>query len=157
MPSSSCYFTQCLCKEQQGKKILILFCSCFRWSSVRYGLHLGSIPLSIYSMFSFHIFFNTHLGYPLNFLFSFHHYVTGAYLCLAEVKWVKTGVPRVKPLLGVKGFVSWVKWGPSTLQVGAVFSATSVGIQLRTYPNLHRSQGGLEICYLIIFNALLSF
>ena len=28
-----------------------------------------------------------------------------AYLCLAEVKWVKTGVPGVKPLLGVKGWI----------------------------------------------------
>ena len=53
-------------------------------------------------------FFNNHTGYPLNFIFAFHGYIKGAYLCLAEVKWVKTGVPGVKPLLGVKG------WGPST-------------------------------------------
>ena len=52
------------------------------------------------------VFFNTHLGYPLNFIFAFHGHIKGAYLCLAEVKWVKTGVPGVKPLLGVKG------WGP---------------------------------------------
>ena len=38
-------------------------------------------------------FLNTHLGYLLNFIFAFHFDVKGAYLCLAEVKWVKTGVP----------------------------------------------------------------
>ena len=38
----------------------------------------------------------------------------GAYLRLAEVKWVKTGAPGVKPLLGVKGGFPRVKWGPST-------------------------------------------
>ena len=48
-------------------------------------------------------FFYTHLGYPLNFIFAFHGHVKGAYLCLAEVKWVKTGVPGVKPLLGLVG------------------------------------------------------
>ena len=46
------------------------------------------------------IFLNTHLGYPLNFIFAFHGHVKGAYLCLAEVKWVKTGAPGVKPMLG---------------------------------------------------------
>ena len=51
------------------------------------------------------IFFYTHLGYPLNFIFVFHSYVMGAYLRLAEVKWAKTGVPGVKPLLVVKGWV----------------------------------------------------
>ena len=40
----------------------------------------------------------------MNFIFAFHGNVKGAYLCLAEVKWVKTGVPEVKPLLGVKGW-----------------------------------------------------
>ena len=30
----------------------------------------------------------------------------GAYLCLAEVKWVKTGV---KPLLGVRGWIFFIK------------------------------------------------
>ena len=47
-------------------------------------------------------FFNTHFGYPWNFIFAIHHYVTGAYLWLEEVKCVKTGVPEVKPLLGGK-------------------------------------------------------
>ena len=47
----------------------------------------------------------THLGYPLNFIFAFHGQVKGAYLCLAEVNWVKTGVPGVKPLLRAKGWV----------------------------------------------------
>ena len=50
-------------------------------------------------------FFYVHLGYSLNFIFVFHSHVMGAYLRLAEVKWVKTGVPGVKPLLEVKGWV----------------------------------------------------
>ena len=36
----------------------------------------------------------------------------GAYLHLAEVKWVMTGAPGVKPLLGLKGWVPWGQMGP---------------------------------------------
>ena len=43
-------------------------------------------------------FLNTHLSFPLNFTVVCHCQVVGAYLCLAEVQWVKTGVPGVKPL-----------------------------------------------------------
>ena len=43
-----------------------------------------------------YFFLNTHLGYPLNFIFASNGHVKGAYLCLAEVKWVKTGVPCPK-------------------------------------------------------------
>ena len=60
------------------------------------------MPIKSFTVKSF---FNTHLGYPLNFIFAFHGHIMGAYLCLAEVKWVKTRVPGVKPLLGVKGWV----------------------------------------------------
>ena len=55
-------------------------------------------------------FFNIHLGYPLNFFLSFC--VTRAYLCLAEIKWVNTGVPGVKQLLGKKGWVPYGQVGP---------------------------------------------
>ena len=44
---------------------------------------------------SYYYFVYTHLGYPLNFIIAFHGHVKGVYLCLAEVKWVKTGVPGV--------------------------------------------------------------
>ena len=50
-------------------------------------------------------FFFTHLGLSLNYIFAFLGHFKGAYLCLAEVKWVKAGAPGVKPLLGVKGWV----------------------------------------------------
>ena len=48
-------------------------------------------------------FFYIHLGYSFNFFLSFC--VTRAYLRLPEVKWVKTGVPGVKPLLGVSAYL----------------------------------------------------
>ena len=53
----------------------------------------GQCRTSVVDKFFF--FLNTYLGYPLNFIFAFHCQVKGAYLCLAEVKWVKTGVPRL--------------------------------------------------------------
>ena len=56
-------------------------------------------------IFRLDLFFNTHLGYPLDFIFVFIATSWGAYLRLAEVQWVKNGVPGVKPLLGVKGWV----------------------------------------------------
>ena len=55
------------------------------------------IKKKLYNFATF--FLNIHLGYPFNFFLSFC--VTRAYLRLAEVKWVKTGVPGVKPLLGL--------------------------------------------------------
>ena len=45
---------------------------------------------------------------PFKFYFCFSWPRQGGYLCLAEVKWVKTRVPGVKPLLGVKGWVPLV-------------------------------------------------
>ena len=38
--------------------------------------------------------FKTHRKvFHFNFIFAFHHCIMGAYLCLAEVQWAKTGVP----------------------------------------------------------------
>ena len=46
------------------------------------------------------IFFCIHLGY---FLMKLSPFIVGEYLCLAEVQWIKTGVPEVKPLKEVRG------------------------------------------------------
>ena len=57
----------------------------------------GKIPLSWLNFF-IHLrsFFNAILMIPLSL------FIVGEYLCLAEVQWVQTEVPGVKPLLGVK-------------------------------------------------------
>ena len=47
---------------------------------------------SIYSPQSFFIYPS---WLPFKFIFAFHGHVKGAYLGLAEVKWVKYGVPGV--------------------------------------------------------------
>ena len=43
--------------------------------------------------------FFTHLGYSLNFTVVCPCQVMGAYLCLAELQWMKTRVPGVKYLV----------------------------------------------------------
>ena len=58
------------------------------------------------------------------------HQFLGEYLCLAEVKWVKTGVPGVKPLQGARGFFPLIFFnvatshGSSFILLGLIFNDT---------------------------------
>ena len=95
----------------QGQILVTLFInghlSSLHWSFSYFLSNFCSTGICSDYTSSFHLhhsFTNTHRGYPLNFIFAFHGHVKGGYLCLAEVKLVKIGVPGVKPLLGVKGW-----------------------------------------------------
>ena len=66
-------------------------------------------------IFFFFFFYPSRL--PFKFSFSFHHCIMRD----AEVKWVKTGVPGVKPLLGVKGWVPQGQMGPLYLDPTVIF------------------------------------
>ena len=87
-------------------------------------LNLSCKLLVIASILSFY----THLGFPLNFTFVFHCHVKGAYLCLAEVKWVKTGVPGLNDIHSTNGTEKIKGKSPSRMRHFTVLLVSSLNL-----------------------------